>query len=80
MMSALAMSAWQRASFCASAAYSDAEWMAKLRLGTCRTNALRALMAALLRCVSMVRMTTLTELLADVECDMLGVSVGEVGG
>jgi len=79
MMSALAMSPWHRASFCASAEYSEAEWMAKLRLGTCRTSALRALMAALLRCVSMVKMTTLTELLAEEVSAMRGFCGEESG-
>ena len=64
MMSAVAISALQRDSLWASAVYSEAEWIEKLRPGMRRIKASRALAAALLRCVSMVRMTTLTEFFA----------------
>ena len=60
-MSALAMSFLTRASLCASLAYSEAEWMENASCGTKRCKLSRAFKAALLRCVSMVRMTTLME-------------------
>ena len=56
---AWAMSSLQRASFRASAVYSEAEWMWNDKPGMDRTRASRALDAALFKWVSIVTMTTL---------------------